>query len=64
MHFYVVQDWCQIHVLISLEHVIEGRGAYNLTKVIMGVLNEHGGLFDTYVAVKLISFGADGMNVF
>jgi hypothetical protein len=64
MHFYVVQDWCQIHVFISLEHVIEGRGAYNLTKAIMGVLKEHGGLFDTYVVVKLISFGADGMNVF
>jgi len=64
MHFYIVQDWCQIHVLISLEHVIEGRGAYNLTKVIMGVLKEHGGLFYANVVVKLISFGADGMNGF
>jgi len=30
----------------------------------MGVLKEHNGLFDTYVVVKLISFGVDGMNVF
>jgi hypothetical protein len=49
IHSYVVQDWCQIHVFISLEHFIEGRGAYNLTKVIMGALKEHGGLFDTNV---------------
>jgi hypothetical protein len=64
MHSYVVQDWCQIYLLIFLEHVIEGGGAYNLTKVIMGALKEHGGLFDIDVAIKLISFGVDGVNVF
>jgi hypothetical protein len=64
MHFYFVQDWCQIHVLMSLEHVIERRGAYNLTKVIMGVLKEHGGLFNANVVVKLISLGVDRVNVF
>jgi hypothetical protein len=49
---------------MSLEHVIERRGAYNLTKVIMGVLKEHGGLFNENVVVKLISLGVDRVNVF
>jgi hypothetical protein len=35
-----------------------------MTKVIMGALKEHGGLFDINVATKLISFGADEVNVF
>jgi hypothetical protein len=30
----------------------------------MGVLKEHGGLFNADIAAKLISFWADGMNVF
>jgi hypothetical protein len=30
----------------------------------MGVLKEHGGLFDADIATKLISFGANEMNVF
>jgi hypothetical protein len=44
-HSYVVQDWCHIHVFISLKYVIEGGGANNLTKVIMGALKKHVGLF-------------------
>jgi len=35
-----------------------------MTKVIVGALKEHGGLFDINVATKLISFGADEVNVF
>jgi hypothetical protein len=46
------------------KYVIEGGGAYNLTKVIMGTLKEDGGLFYTNVAVKLISFKVDRVNVF
>jgi hypothetical protein len=30
----------------------------------MGALKEHGGLFDVVIVVKLISFSANGMNVF
>jgi hypothetical protein len=39
------------------------KRADNLTKVITGALKEHGGLFDVDVT-KLISFGANGVNVF
>ncbi len=44
IHSYVVQDWCHIHVLISLEQVIERGGANNLIKVIMGALKKHCGI--------------------
>jgi hypothetical protein len=30
----------------------------------MGVLKEHGGFFYVVIAAKLISFGANGVNVF
>jgi hypothetical protein len=30
----------------------------------MGVLKEHGGLFDVDIVTKLISFGVDGVNFF
>jgi hypothetical protein len=59
--FYVVQNWCRILVFISLELVTNGRGVDNLTKVIMGALKEHDGLYDVDV---LISFGVDGVHVF
>jgi hypothetical protein len=54
-----VQDWCCTPILISLEQVIEGRGANNLNKVIMGALKEHADLFDVDVVAKLISFWVD-----
>jgi hypothetical protein len=64
IYSYVVQDWCRILVFISLELITNGRGVDNLTKVIMGALKEHDGLYDVDVVVKLISFGVDGVNVF
>jgi hypothetical protein len=40
IHYYVVQDWCRLPILISLEQVIEGGGSNNLTKVIIGALKK------------------------
>jgi hypothetical protein len=64
IHFYVVQDWCHLPILIFLEQVIVGGGLDNLIKVIMGVLKKEGGVFDVDVARKLMSFGVDGVNDF
>jgi hypothetical protein len=44
-HCYVVADCYQLPILISLKQVIEGMGSNNLTKVVMGVLKKHGGVF-------------------
>ncbi len=64
IHFYVVQDWCRIPILIFLEQVIERGGVDYLTKDIMDALKKHGGLFYVVIVAKLISFGFDGVNVF
>jgi hypothetical protein len=63
IHFNNVQDWCRIPIFIYLEHVTEGRGANNLTKVFMGAFKEHDGFFNVDFVAKLISFGVDGVNV-
>jgi hypothetical protein len=39
-------------------------GANNLTKDTIGALKKHGGLSNVVIVAKLISFGANGMNVF
>ncbi len=64
IHSYVVWDWCHIPIFISLEQVTEGGGIDNLTKVIMGDLKEQGVIFNVNIVTQLISFGADGLNVF
>ncbi len=64
IHYYVVQDWCHLHVLIFLEQVIEGGGSNNPTKVIIDALRKHASVYYTNVVSKLLSFGTDGVNVF
>lgn len=64
IHCYVVQNWCCLLVLISLEQVTKRRGSNNLTKMIMDALKKHIGVSDANVVVKLLSFGDDGVNVF
>jgi hypothetical protein len=43
IHYYVVQDWCHLPILIFLEQIIEGGGSNNLTKVIMVIFFKNGG---------------------
>jgi hypothetical protein len=43
---------------------MEGRALDNLTKVVMGVLKKHGGVFYVNVVKNLMSFRVDGVNVF
>ncbi len=64
IHCYVVQNWCCLLVLIFKKHVIERRGFDNPTKVIMDALEKYLGVFNAIVVAKLLSFGADGVNVF
>jgi hypothetical protein len=44
MHYYVMQNWVKIPLLISLDRVIEGSRSDNLTKVIIEVLMIGGGV--------------------
>jgi len=44
LHYYVVQYWVRISILISLNMMFEGSSSDNLTKVIMEALTIGGGL--------------------
>lgn len=61
---YDIQDWCHLHILIFLKHVIEGRNSNNLIKIIMGVLKKDEGVCDADVVAKLMSFGFNSVHVF
>jgi len=61
---YIVEDGIQLSILIYLECVTQGGNANNLTKVIMDVLQNEGGLFKFNIALKLLSFEIDGENIF
>lgn len=63
IHAYIVEDGIQSSNLISFECVTEGGNANNLTKVIMNVLQSEGGVFKFNIALKLLSFGIDGVNI-
>jgi hypothetical protein len=63
IHAYIFKDGIQLSILISLECVTQGRNANNLTKVIMDVLQNEGGLFKFNIALKLLSFEIDGENI-
>ncbi len=64
IHCYVVQNWCHLHVLIFLEHVIRGKGFNNLTKVIIDIMKKYVVVSKTNIVMKLMSFNANGVNVF
>jgi hypothetical protein len=44
IHYYVMQNWVRIPILISLDRIVEGLGNDNLIEVIMGALMIGGGL--------------------
>jgi hypothetical protein len=50
--------------MIFLERITKGGNAKNITNIIMDALMNDGGLSKSDIAMKLLSFAADGMNVF
>jgi hypothetical protein len=45
VHGYVVNDWCQIPILLIVERVVDGSNLDNLTRVLMNSLLINGRLF-------------------
>ena len=64
VHVYVVKDYVRVPLLLTLEQVIGGTGSDNLTRVLLDVLWEVGGLTREQIQEKLLCFGADGATVF
>jgi hypothetical protein len=62
VHAYVVQNWSRVPVLISLEHVIDGGKAKNLTKMIMSAVGSVGGLSQEDIGNRLLCFGAGKLD--
>lgn len=50
--------------MLSLQRVVDGGSANNMTTVIVDALKARGGLTCQEIADKVICFGADGANVF
>jgi hypothetical protein len=64
LHAYIIKEWSQIPILLSLERVVEGADAGNLTRVIIQALLTVGGLTGESLSSKLICFGANGVSIF
>jgi hypothetical protein len=64
IHAYVMQHWMKVPMLISLQRVVDGVGANNLTIVIMEALQKGRGLSYVSITHKLLCFGADGVIIF
>ena len=50
-------------MLLYLQHVTEGGGADNITKMILGALTNEGGLTPHQIRDRFMAFGADGASV-
>jgi hypothetical protein len=59
----VLSDWERVPQLISLERVVDGLDANNLTKIIVSALETYGGISRSDLRSKLVCFGADGASV-
>jgi hypothetical protein len=64
VHGYVVQNWCQIPLLLNVQQVFYGSGADSLTLLIMNSLMTQGGLKEEELAARLVCFGVDRVNTF
>jgi hypothetical protein len=57
IHYYAMQTWVRIPILISLDQMIKGLKSDNVTKEIMKVLMIGGDLWKYQIAHKFICFG-------
>jgi acyl-homoserine lactone acylase PvdQ len=60
----VIKEWKKVSNMLNLQHVVDGATFDNLTSLIMKSLMEFGGLSETNLANKLVSFGVDRVTIF
>ncbi len=63
IHIYTMSDWERVPFLLSLERVIDGGSAENITKIIVGALSKQGGLTPQQIRDRFMAFGADGASI-
>jgi len=59
-----MQEWKRVFVLFTLQHVVIGGIAYNLSFFIMQSLLQQGGLTKKEVIERFICFSANGAPFF
>jgi len=64
VHVYLVDGWKHNPILPTLEQLINGGAIDNFKKVIVDNVLQYGGLLESDLVSKLISFGANGILVF
>jgi hypothetical protein len=63
LHFYIVRDFGKVLVLPKLEHVTNGVSSDNLTKLILRMLVDNGGLSTNQIQERLLCFGTNGVSI-
>jgi hypothetical protein len=64
MHYYVVVNWKQIPILVTLERLVEGGTAANIKSVIMVTLIMYGGLMNEKIVERVVCLGVDVVSMF
>jgi len=61
---YIVQDWCRIPLLLSVQQMFSRFRANSLTLLIMNYLMTQGNLKEEELVARLVCFGVDGVGIF
>jgi hypothetical protein len=64
VQMYIMEGWKWFPILSTLQQVVEGSHANNLTKVIILFKNLFNGILEPNLALKLVCFGMDGVTTF
>ncbi len=64
IHVYVVDNWMQILLLLSMTQGVGGFNDDKLTKCTMDFLLNEGGMGENENGTKLVAFGANGVSPF
>jgi hypothetical protein len=64
MHYYVVVNWKQIPIFVTLERLVEGGIATNIKSVIMVTFIMYGGLMNEKIVERVVCLGVDVVSTF
>jgi hypothetical protein len=64
VHVYCVDGWKRNPILLSLDQLVNGGIADNLTNIIVDNVLQYGGLSKFDLVSKFISCGVDGVSIF
>ncbi len=63
VHSYVMHAWKRIHILLTLQYIVEGGNVDNLITIIVQAFMKQGGLIQEERTKRLICFGAYGASI-